>query len=341
MENQNPQPSIPTQDASTAPVSNVSQTPPSILRTRSKMIIVLIILFSLLFLISAIALGMKFFNENKKNTVLIPPSSPSPTTNPNTDMLSYENTTYGFTVKYPKNWTILPSNNQDSDVDFSGPSVSSGEAAIVSIQVLETAKLQPGWEQNYAISPSSSKTFTNGNYTYYVTANTYTIREQPSEETKKIATDTMNQILSTLQFTQPTLDSNLKTYNGEHVIFSYPSTWGLEKNTPCCGALPFDDIKLGIPGSTGDQNLGFSSPDFTELDYTNALKIRDISIGSKKGKKEIKKLEVEGSDQKFRYSYCATGYENDGSFCVSVTSPTLDKTLEASLDTLVSSIRFK
>lgn len=240
MENITTQPINPSPETNSVP-SNILPTPPP--RRKSKMIIVLIILFVLIFLGSAAAFGIKFFNENKKSTVLVPESSPTPTTNPNTDMLTYENTTYGFTAKYPKGWTILPG-NQDNNVTFSGPPVGNGEAnkpALVNIQVLETAKLQPGWENSNTISPFSSKTLTNGNYTYYITANTFTIGGQPTEQVKILAVDTMNQILSTLKFTNtstsPTSDatSTWSTYTNFDfdLAIKYPQSLPLyNENTP-------------------------------------------------------------------------------------------------------------
>ena len=229
MENQNPQPTVPVQEPNLAPVSTVSQTIPPSPRSKSKIILALIIIFIVLFFGSAAAIGMKVFSDINNEKVLVSTPTPTQTIKSTTDLLSYENTTYGFTAKYPKDWKILPS-SQDSGITFAGPPDGSGEAskpALVSIQVLETAKLQPGWESNYAISPFSSKTLTNGDYTYYITANTFTIGGQPSEETKKLAIDTMSQILSTFKFT----NSNMYINNDLGFEFSIPKRYKLQSET--------------------------------------------------------------------------------------------------------------
>lgn len=102
MENTTTQPTPPTQEPVAPQVSNISQTPPPQKRNKSKMIYVLIILFSVLFLIAAVTLGMKFYNESNKETVLISTPSPTITPDPTADWKTYEGN--GFSVKYPNAW---------------------------------------------------------------------------------------------------------------------------------------------------------------------------------------------------------------------------------------------
>lgn len=105
MENQNTQPVTPVQDPSLNSSSIPTQTVPPT-RRKSKMIYVLIILFVLLFVISAVALGMKYFNGSKKDTVLVPPSSPTPASqlDSTANWKTYTNSPQGYSLKYPEGW---------------------------------------------------------------------------------------------------------------------------------------------------------------------------------------------------------------------------------------------
>lgn len=81
MENQNPTPIAPVQNPNLTSPSIPNQTPPAT-RRKSKMIYVLIILF-VLFMISTTVIGLKYFQGDKKDEgILVPPSSPTPTTKP-------------------------------------------------------------------------------------------------------------------------------------------------------------------------------------------------------------------------------------------------------------------
>lgn len=216
---------VPTQtpiDPTSAPQESENQEITDIHQEKEKnkkRIYVLLVIFVFLFLVSAAGLGTLIYKKGQDNTLFAPKTAPTsiptPTVNPRTNMLTYTNPTYEFTAQYPTDWTVLPT-SQENNVTFSGPSVGNGEAskpALVSIQVFETAKLKPGWENNFQPAPFSSTTINNGNYTYYVTAHTYTIGGQASEETKKLAIDTMNQILSTLKFTNQTSISPTNVVN--------------------------------------------------------------------------------------------------------------------------------
>lgn len=331
---------------------------------------VLIIIFVFLFLVSALSLGMLIYKKGQDNTLFAPKTAPTsiptPTTNPTADWIEF--VAEGFSIKHPADWVLAqsdksedlymyfsktapadPTNNivtllvQNIDIERATNNLNKGDAGLqnsaeFTYDTLNGVKIVKAVSTFSQMDPKTS--------TYISEPSDYVILIPLGDKTIMLSSllknkDTLDQILSTLKFTNYSQESRLNTYNGEHVTFSYPSIWNLEKNVPCCGVLPYDDIKLGIPGATGDQTLGFSSPDFSELNYSKALETQEITIGGKKGTKVIQELEIEGSNQKFSYSYCTSGYKNDGSFCVNVSSSKLDKNLERSLDSLVTTITFK
>lgn len=107
MDNQNPQQVTPIQESRAATSANISPTPLPTPKRRSKIIYVLIALFVVIFLGSTVTFGMKYFNDTKESIVVVPPQSPTVTQDPTANWKTYENTQFGYQLKYDDNSNSL------------------------------------------------------------------------------------------------------------------------------------------------------------------------------------------------------------------------------------------
>lgn len=169
-------------------------------------------------------------------------------------------------------------------------------------------------------------------------------------------TTTPTQVISPLQLPQGTLITALPTpqpaapnsplppdpeeitdwprISGNHVAFSYPSSWQPTANELGATAI-LDEYRLGIPDVSGDQLLGFTNTPFGALQPPNVLTVSRLQIGGKLGAKWV----LQGPTF-VGYYYCTEGLDPQTSFCVRVTLPTNNPMIELQLDYLVQSITF-
>lgn len=137
-----------------------------------------------------------------------------------------------------------------------------------------------------------------------------------------------DQILSTFKFTSQT---NLKTYTGKYLTFSYPSNWNPSERDLFGGAI-YENINIGIPGINSDQDIGFSSVD--PYKPNDAVSQTAVTMSGLQGTKYLRK----GHNYVSYDYYVKTKY---GTFSIHVTSGSEDKSLESQLDLLAQSVQFK
>lgn len=121
--------------------------------------------------------------------------------------------------------------------------------------------------------------------------------------------------------------------SGNHVAFSYPSSWQPTANELGANAI-LDEYRLGIPEAS-EQLLGFLNTPFAALQPPNAVSVSRIPIGGRLGAK----WGLQGPNF-VGYYYCTEGLDPQSSFCVRVTLPTSNPQIELQLDYLVQSITF-
>lgn len=123
---------------------------------------------------------------------------------------------------------------------------------------------------------------------------------------------------------------NYATYNGENVMFAHPVDWKPTRAKLTPGTTQ-ELIDLGIPGVEGDQTLGFSAVD--DIRPNDIDREGMIIVDGKQGTKWVRKGEGYVS-----YDYTV---QVVNTFVVHVTVPREDPALEAELDRLVSTVRFR
>lgn len=122
--------------------------------------------------------------------------------------------------------------------------------------------------------------------------------------------------------------------SGNHVAFSYPSSWEPAANELGESAI-LDEYRLGIPDIGGEQLLGFYNTPFSELQPPDVLSVSRITIGGKLGAKWVRQ-----GPTYVGYQYCTEGLDAQTSFCVQVTLPLDNPMIELQLDYLIQSITF-
>ncbi len=264
MENQNPQPTTPVQDQSSAPTSNINQTLPPVSRKKSKLIYILIALLVLIFLGSAAAFGMKYFNESRKSTILVPPSTtPSPASSLVTNK-EYIGKDYSFsytsdyklltnevisidgvTVKVPETITLLSPVIPEANTNFQLSIAVEDQPLSKLLAYTASALGDTGTKGTYEIDKKEVNIFKDttigvfGSTILYIENNNkvYSISINSSAPFAKIQ-NAVDQVLSTLKFTasgiSPTLavTNNLKTYtNPLGFSLQYPSNLVYENSS--------------------------------------------------------------------------------------------------------------
>ncbi len=134
----------------------------------------------------------------------------------------------------------------------------------------------------------------------------------------------------------PQAKEEWKTYNGEYVTFSYPSTWTPMRRTLSSGSI-LEEVNLGIPGVTTNQTLGFSKGAEGHSRPDDAVSEENIMIDGSGGYKWIRK-----GNGYVSYDY-TTPYSKVGedTFAIRVMVDKEDKALERDLDQVMQSVFFK
>lgn len=122
--------------------------------------------------------------------------------------------------------------------------------------------------------------------------------------------------------------------SANHVAFSYPGAWIPTANELGGNAI-LDEYRLGIPNLVEEQLLGFYNTPFGELQPPDTLSVSKVTIGGKLGAKWVRQ-----GPTSVGYQYCSEGLVPQTSFCVRVTVPINNPTIELQLDYLVQSISF-
>src|SRR3989344_7950690 len=113
---------------------------------------------------------------------------------------TYEDSTYGFSLKYPSDWRII---EEKSILTFSDTKTPVGEKpALISVHIFETAKIAPQWQKNY--TPFTYKEFVKGDKTFILMATTYQIGSSASKETEESAKNVLEKIIPTFKFLDST-----------------------------------------------------------------------------------------------------------------------------------------
>lgn len=121
---------------------------------------------------------------------------------------------------------------------------------------------------------------------------------------------------------------------GEHVAFSYPSSWQPTRTliTPTSTAEVY---LLGISSATVEQTLGFADIGFQDIQRPDLISVTKMMIGGKEGAKFFR----QGGDYVI-HEYCTSGLNFRGSFCLRVRLPFDSPMVTQQLDRLVESIVF-
>lgn len=122
--------------------------------------------------------------------------------------------------------------------------------------------------------------------------------------------------------------------SGNHVAFSYPSSW-LPAANEISGNVILDEYRLGIPNVGGEQTLGFYNTPFSSLQPDSILSVSRLEIAGKLGAKWVRQ-----GPTFVGYQYCTEGLDPQTTFCVRVTLPSANPMIELQLDYLVQSISF-
>lgn len=121
---------------------------------------------------------------------------------------------------------------------------------------------------------------------------------------------------------------------GEHVAFSYPSSWQPTRILISPTATS-EVYLLGIGYVPGEQTLGFADIGFQDIQRPDLISVTKLTIGGKEGAKFFR----QGPDYVI-HEYCTSGLDYRGSFCVRIRLAFDSPMLARQLDRLVQSIVF-
>ncbi len=215
MDNQTPTPNL------TPPTENIStenpavETPPQVYTAphidnpppkksflTDKIILISIILLILLGTGTYLALNSKPQPQPVVSKAT-PTPVPTPTPDPTTNWKIYENTKYHYSIKYPKEWSIVEGVSTNPEkITFSSPTSNmlDPKPALVSVIAVNKTEFNSDWVNNYG--PFAYKTFDKDDKVFAIIANTYMEGAAASKEIEQLAKNTLEKMVSTFKFTE-------------------------------------------------------------------------------------------------------------------------------------------
>jgi len=209
MDNQTPPiEQTPPSQVYTAP--HIDNPPPkkSFLTGKIILLIVLLIFFGLGGIYLALNSKTLPAGRQAKPQPIVPTSTPSPApTDQTANWKIYENTKYHYSIKYPKEWSIVEGVSTNPEkITFSSPTSNmlDPKPALVSVIAVNKTEFNSDWVNNYG--PFAYKTFDKNDKVFAIIANTYMEGAAASKEIEQLAKNTLEKMVSTFKFmeTSPT-----------------------------------------------------------------------------------------------------------------------------------------